>query len=107
MFVNIKSISWLAFLALPYIGSHRPNETDIPVFRVQPFANSDVVLNSSWISARENLNTAYIKSLDVERLLHNFRINSGLPSGAKALEGWESPGVGLRGHFVGHYLSAT
>lgn len=88
MFVNIKSISWLAFLALPFIGNHRPNETANPVSKAQPFANSDVVLNSWWISAREILNTAYIKSLDVERLLHNFRINSGLPSNAKPLEGW-------------------
>ena len=53
------------------------------------------------------LNTAFLKSLEPDRLLHNFRVNAGLPSVAKPLEGWESPGVGLRGHFVGHYLSAV
>lgn len=26
---------------------------------------------------------------------------------AKPLEGWEAPDIGLRGHFVGHYLSAV
>jgi uncharacterized protein len=34
-------------------------------------------------------------------------VNTGLPSNAKPLEGWESPEIGLRGHFVGHYLSAV
>jgi DUF1680 family protein len=53
------------------------------------------------------LNIAYLKSLDPDRLLHNFRINAGLPSNAKPLEGWEAPAIGLRGHFVGHYLSAV
>ncbi|HTG54880.1 MAG TPA: beta-L-arabinofuranosidase domain-containing protein, partial [Niabella sp.] len=47
-----------------------------------------------------------MKSLDPDRLLHNFRVNAGLPSNAKPLEGWEAPFIGLRGHFTGHYLSA-
>src|SRR5437899_8892490 len=44
--------------------------------------------------------------LDPDRLLHNFRVNAGLPSSAKPLGGWEAPDVELRGHSVGHYLSA-
>jgi uncharacterized protein len=73
----------------------------------EAFPNSFVVLNSSWIKDREDLNTAYLKSLDPERLLHNFRVNAGLPSDAKPLEGWEAPNIGLKGHFTGHYLSAV
>ncbi|MDP4226667.1 MAG: glycoside hydrolase family 127 protein [Bacteroidota bacterium] len=73
---------------------------------ILPFSLSEVRLNSSWIKQREALNTAYLHQLDPERLLHNFRVNAGLPSYAKPLDGWESPGCGLRGHFVGHYLSA-
>jgi uncharacterized protein len=45
-------------------------------------------------------------SLGVERLLRNFRINAGLPVTAQALGGWEAPDCELRGHFVGHFLSA-
>jgi uncharacterized protein len=52
------------------------------------------------------LDGAYLLSLDTERLVHNFRVNAGLPSGAEALGGWEAPDCELRGHFVGHYLSA-
>jgi hypothetical protein len=38
--------------------------------------------------------------------LHNFRLTAGLPSSAQPLGGWEEPKVELRGHFVGHYLTA-
>lgn len=70
------------------------------------FPNASVHLTPSWVKEREELNTKYLKSLDPDRLLHNFRINAGLPSQAQPLEGWESPDIGLRGHFTGHYLSA-
>lgn len=73
---------------------------------VFPFSNAEVQLNPSWIKEREALNTTYLHDLDPERLLHNFRVNAGLPSSAKPLEGWESHDCGLRGHFTGHYLSA-
>jgi DUF1680 family protein len=50
--------------------------------------------------------------LPADRLLYTFRANAGLPVGsAKPLGGWEQPENGqrsseLRGHFVGHYLTA-
>ncbi len=47
-----------------------------------------------------------LAGLDVDRLLHNFRLNAGLPSSAQPLGGWEEPKCELRGHFVGHYLTA-
>ncbi len=74
--------------------------------RVYPFNNGEVILLNSWIKIRESLNINYLHSLDADRLLHNFRINAGLVSNEVPLEGWESPQVGLRGHFTGHYLSA-
>ncbi len=69
------------------------------------FANEEVVLKSSWIKSKEELNSEFVSSLEPDRLLHDFRITAQLPSGAKPLEGLESPQIGLRGHFVGHYLS--
>ncbi|NLI61592.1 MAG: hypothetical protein GX375_09235 [Clostridiales bacterium] len=38
--------------------------------------------------------------------MHTFKINAGIPSDAEPLAGWEDPKCGLRGHFVGHFLSA-
>ena len=52
------------------------------------------------------LDHRYLLSLDADRLLHNFRVNAGLPSTARPLGGWEEPKCEVRGHFVGHYLSA-
>ena len=49
----------------------------------------------------------YLMALDVDRLLRNFRVNAGLPTDAAPLGGWEAPDCELRGHFVGHYLSAV
>lgn len=48
----------------------------------------------------------YLLSLDNDRMLHNFRVTAGLPSSAKPLGGWEAPDVELRGHSVGHFLTA-
>src|SRR5579872_2831314 len=53
-----------------------------------------------------DLDGAYLLALDTDRLVHNFRVNAGLPSTAQPLGGWEAPKGELRGHFVGHYLSA-
>lgn len=75
--------------------------------RALSFPVEDVVLQPSWVQQRESLNIAWMKSLDADRLLHNFRVNAGLPSSAEPLGGWEAPYIGLRGHFVGHYLSAA
>lgn len=71
------------------------------------FSDENVVLTQSWIQEREQLDIDYLRSLDPDRLLHNFRINAGISSKANPLTGWESPSIGLRGHFVGHYLSAV
>ncbi|MGC4092676.1 MAG: glycoside hydrolase family 127 protein [Polyangiaceae bacterium] len=49
---------------------------------------------------------AYLLGLDADRLLHTFRANAGLPTSAAPLGGWEAPDMELRGHSLGHYLSA-
>nr|WP_320948010.1 beta-L-arabinofuranosidase domain-containing protein [Bacteroides intestinalis] len=82
-------------------------KNQVGVEKAVPFQSTNVTLKPSWIKHREDLNITFLKSLDPDRLLHNFRITAGLPSEAKPLEGWEAPDIGLRGHFVGHYLSAV
>lgn len=71
-----------------------------------PLEPAEVRLTDPDLLRRQQLNREYLLSLDTERLLHNFRVNAGLPSTATPLGGWEAPTCGLRGHFVGHYLSA-
>ncbi len=48
----------------------------------------------------------YLHQLEPDRFLHTFRLNAGLASTAEPYGGWESPNVELRGHSLGHYLSA-
>src|SRR5262249_14707342 len=84
-----------------------------PKFKVQPviplkvyaFALGDVRLLDGPFKHAMELDRDYLLALDVDRLLHNFRLNAGLPSTAQPLGGWEEPKGELRGHFVGHYLS--
>ncbi|MDI6105742.1 glycoside hydrolase family 127 protein [Actinoplanes sp. NEAU-A12] len=49
---------------------------------------------------------AYLRFLDPDRLLHMFRVTAGLPSSATPCGGWESPSTELRGHSLGHVLTA-
>jgi DUF1680 family protein len=96
-----------AILSVTALGQEVNGKAASEITKARPFSNASVALKPSWIKQRELVNTAFLKSPDPERLLHNFRVNAGLPSGAKPLEGWEAPAIGLRGHFVGHYLSAV
>jgi DUF1680 family protein len=75
-------------------------------FKAQPFDLRDVrLLPGPWMDMME-LNRSYLYSLPNDRLVHNFRVTARLPSDAMPLGGWEAPNVELRGHYVGHYLSA-
>ena len=74
--------------------------------KVEPFAAGQVQLREGPFKDAQTWNLAFIKRQSPDRLLHVFRVNAGIASSAKPLGGWESPDCELRGHFVGHYLSA-
>jgi DUF1680 family protein len=75
--------------------------------RVRPMPLGDVSLDGGAFADARKWNREYILRLPNDRLLHNFRVTAGLPSTATPLGGWEAPTQELRGHFVGHYLSAA
>jgi hypothetical protein len=100
---------------LLFSGWHRPSAagngrtTSVPsaiAFKAEPFPLADVRLLDGPFREAMARDQKYLLDLDPDRLLHNFRVNVGLPSTAKPLGGWEAPDVELRGHTVGHYLSA-
>jgi len=74
--------------------------------KAQPFSLQDVRLLDSPFKTAMERDGACLLSLDPDRLLHNFRVNAGLPSSAEPLGNWEKPGCELRGHLTGHTLSA-
>src|SRR4051812_2845202 len=58
---------------------------------------------------QDNMNRtlAYLRFIDVDRLLYNHRKNHGLSTqGAEQCYGWEAPDFEFRTHSQGHFLSA-
>ena len=104
---KISSSFVVAFLCGTQIVCAQSEIGRSDVEKLSGFSADAVVLKDSWIKDREKLNVEFMKSLDADRLLHNFRVNAGIHSDAAPLEGWEAPNVGLRGHFTGHFLSAA
>ncbi|CBL17727.1 beta-L-arabinofuranosidase domain-containing protein [Ruminococcus champanellensis] len=59
---------------------------------------------------RADINRAYLMELKSENLLQNFLLEAGVRTDRDVTEmhlGWESPTCQLRGHFLGHWLSAA
>lgn len=98
-----------------YPGQHagKMKKETIAPLQVKSFDLKDVRLLPSRF--RENMmrDSAWMVSIDVNRLLHSFRTNAGVFAGreggymtVKKLGGWESLDCELRGHTAGHLLSA-
>ena len=84
----------------------RADVTPVVAMPARPFPLSQVRLLDGPFRDAMLRDQHYLLSLDSDRLLRNFRVNVGLPTAAKPYGGWESPDSELRGHIVGHYLSA-
>ena len=68
-----------------------------------PFNPHDVRLLAGEFKTGQDTAVEYLLSLEPDRLLANFRKESGLEPKAKPYGGWES--LGIAGHSLGHYLS--
>jgi hypothetical protein len=97
----------------PFTGKLEFKSTQVGP-RATPFPMPQVrLLPGTVFHDAQEWNRGYMSRLAPERLLYTFRANAGLPVGsAKPLGGWEQPENGkrsseLRGHFVGHFLSAS
>lgn len=84
--------------------------------------DGSVRLSKGIFDRRRRLNREYLLSLTVPNLLQNFWIEAGIGTQAWHLRvaeapnaedgrdrhwGWETPGSQLRGHFLGHWMSAA
>ncbi len=76
----------------------------IPV-KAYAFNLADVRLLESPFLENMKRDGRWLLSISTDRLLHNYRVNAGLASKAKAFGGWEGLDVELRGHSLGHVLS--
>ena len=110
----MKTFTALAVAILVIAAARVPAQYPVPLkitdkvaaaavpFRLEEVRLLDGPFRDAMIRDQE-----YLLSLDENRLLHTFRLTAGLPSTAQPLGGWEAPDVELRGHAVGHYLSAV
>jgi uncharacterized protein len=73
-----------------------------PTLKPAPL-NAVRLLPSPYLTA-VTVNLAYLKRLEPDRLLHNFREQAGLAPKGAVYAGWESDTIA--GHTLGHYLSA-
>jgi hypothetical protein len=103
--MKIRQISIFLGLAMIVWGVRGDVEPAVAL-QAQPFPLSQVRLLDSPFRDAMLRDQNYLLSLDCDRLLRNFRVNAGLPADAKPYGGWEDPNCELRGHCVGHYLSA-
>lgn len=101
--VALLATAVLSPVALPVAG---PPPAPPAAARLEPFALADVRLLEGPFLEMQRRGIAYLLELDPDRLLHTFRLNAGLPSSARPYGGWEAPSVELRGHSLGHYLTA-
>ena len=92
----------------PFTSTPRP-----PRLPLAPLPLADVALaaGTRWHAAFET-NREFLRLVDTDALLLSWRLNApGFRSAWKLsklrLMGWEHTGSELRGHFLGHWLSAT
>jgi DUF1680 family protein len=70
------------------------------------FDMSQVTLSTSRWMDNQNRTLNYLKSVDIDRLLYNFRATHKLSTnGAQKNGGWDAPDFPFRSHAQGHYLS--
>lgn len=79
--------------------------TCIPL-KAAAFDYTDVQLLESPFKRAMEVDQRWLKEADVNRFLHNFRITAGIKTTAQAFGGWEGLDCELRGHSLGHFLSA-
>ena len=74
----------------------------------RPLPLSAVRLTGGPLKVAQDLDAAYLLSLETDRMMVGYRLRAGLKPKAEGYDGWDSvQGKQLTGHIAGHYLSAV
>ena len=95
------------FLLVDQVGfaqNYKPAVKDVISPKTRYFSIQDVRLLDSPFLHAMNQNEQWMKELDLDRLLSNFRKNANLKPKAEPYGSWES--MGIAGHTLGHLLTA-
>lgn len=74
--------------------------------KVKNFDMEQVDVTDPFYVNAFNKDVEYLLKLDPDRLLSGFRTVAGLPKKAELYNGWEGSWSYLRGHTLGHYMTA-
>ncbi len=75
--------------------------------RARPLPLSSVRVLGGPLGHAQDLDAAYLLSLEPDRMLAYFRERAGLKPRADPYGGWDGGGRNLTGHIAGHHLSAV
>jgi hypothetical protein len=109
---SLRALLWPSSSASASEHEHQPPLAAAPPTRaLEPFSLRSLRLSSDRgpMAAAAETNARFLRSLDQDRLFWSFRKTAGLRQPnprTQPFGGWERPGAGIRGHFVGHYLAA-
>ncbi len=87
-----------------FAQTYEPVVKDVISPKTKYFSIQDVRLLDSPFLHAMNQNEQWMKELDLDRLLSNFRKNANLKPKAEPYGSWES--MGIAGHTLGHLLTA-
>src|SRR5260370_39104710 len=93
-------------LAFAEAATDRNARRNVVRLSARPFELKNVTLSPGPLRDLMEANRTYLHNLEAPPLLHMFRVTGGLTSSAQPLAGRERPDIGLRGHFVRHYVPA-
>jgi DUF1680 family protein len=92
--------------ASPAAAAVTPPRPDLGVSAF-PFDLGQVRLTAGRWLDNQNRTVSYLRFIDVDRLLYNFRLNHRLSTGGAApTGGWDAPDFPFRTHVQGHFLTA-
>ncbi len=74
---------------------------------VRPLPLTAVRLTGGPLKHAQDLDAAYLLSLEPDRMLAFYRVRAGLEPKAPGYTGWDADGRQLTGHIAGHHLSAV
>ncbi|MGI6218662.1 MAG: beta-L-arabinofuranosidase domain-containing protein [Bacteroidaceae bacterium] len=80
-------------------------EVQVPL-QALAFDYQDVRLLDGPFKRAMEVDQRWLQEASVPRFLHNYRVTAGLATNEKAFGGWEALDCELRGHSLGHLLSA-
>jgi DUF1680 family protein len=111
-FLTIAALLPASSFAKPLTSYSRITDSQIITNAVpllaRPLPLADVRLTGGPLKHAQDLDAAYLLSLDPDRMLYYLRERAGLPPKAKeGYGGWDGAGRQLTGHIAGHYLSAV